>query len=108
MQRRNKFHAIKTVVDGITFDSKREAKRYQDLKLLQRAGEIQDLVVDKASLRYKLEVNGVLIGKYTGDFGYTEKGVRILEDVKGVRTRDYILRKKLMKALYGIDIKEIN
>ena len=71
--------------------------------MLEKAGEIQIIELHP---KYKLVVNGVLIGRYTADFMYYENGCTIVEDVKGVKTRDYILRKKLMKALYGIEIRE--
>jgi len=103
MARRNKYNAKKTEIDGFVFDSKKEAQRYQDLMLLERAGEIEVIEIHPF---WKLVVNGVLIGRYTADFMYRENGAVVVEDVKGVRTRDYVLRKKLMKALYGIEIRE--
>jgi len=102
----NKYHAKKTVVDGITFDSKREAARYRALKTLERAGEIANLVL---KVRYPLVVNGVKIGRYTSDFEYEENGQHVVEDVKSPATkkaRDYRLRKLLMLALHGITIRE--
>ena len=103
MSGRNKYNARKVEIDGYIFDSKKEAKRYQELCLLERAGEIEIIEIHP---RWKLVVNGVLIGRYTADFMYKDNGKMVVEDVKGVRTRDYVLRKKLMKALYGIEIKE--
>lgn len=101
----SKYGARKVEIDGILFDSRAEARRYQDLKLLQQAGEISGLELQP---KYPLVVNGVKIGLYTADFKYTDcsNGLEIVEDVKGMRTRDYVLRKKLVKALYGIDILE--
>lgn len=105
-QKRNKYGARKTVIDGIVFDSIKEARRYQDLKILERAGQIADL---RLKVRYDLVVNQVKIGRYTSDFEYLENGRRVVEDVKSPATkkaRDYGLRKKLMLALFGISIRE--
>lgn len=103
---RTKYNAVPTEVDGIRFDSKKEAKRYQDLKLLQRAGEISNLVCDKAILTWKLAVNGFPVCKYEADFSYIEKGHAVIEDCKGMKTAMYRLKKKLMFAIYGIQIRE--
>lgn len=102
--RRNKYSAIRTTVDGITFDSKAEAGFYQQLRLRQAAGEISDLELQP---RYDLIVNGIRIGRYTGDFRYVEGGKTIVADAKGIASRDYVLRKKLMLALHGIEILEL-
>lgn len=103
---RNKYNAKKTVIDGIAFDSKAEATRYGELKLLERAGVIKDLEVHP---KYKLDVNGIRICTYTADFEYIENGEKTTEDVKSraTITYSYKLKKKLMKAIYGIDIVEI-
>lgn len=103
-KRANKFGAKRTPVDGHTFDSKAEAKRYSELKLLQRAKEIWGLLYQR---RYELMVNGIHICTYVADFTYYEGKKFVCEDVKGARTRDYIIKKKLMKAIYGIDVVEI-
>lgn len=103
----NKFGAVQTQADGYTFDSKREAARYQELKYLVLAGEIVNgtLLVHR---RYSLVVSGILIGHYEADFSYTEKdGSRIVEDVKGVKTQVYRLKAKLMLAIHGITISEV-
>jgi hypothetical protein len=100
---RNKYRAVKTVVDGIKFDSKKEAARYQQLKLLERAGEIMELTLQP---RFDLIVNGVKCGFYKADFQYLEVGKYVVEDVKGMKTPVYNLKKKLVKAIYGIDIFE--
>jgi len=102
--KRNKYNAKRVEADGYVFDSKLEAARYFDLIILEKVGEIQDLCIHP---KYKLEVNGVLIGRYTADFEYMQDGKLVVEDVKGVRTRDFVLRKKLMLALHGIDVKEV-
>ena len=104
----NKYRAKKTVIDGITFDSKKEAARYCQLKILERAGQITGLVWDKKAMHYPLAVNGLKIGVYTPDFEYVDvlTGQKVTEDCKGICTRDYLLRKKLMKAIHGIEILE--
>ena len=101
----NKYHARKTTVDGITFDSAAEARRYMDLRLLERAREIGDL---QRQVRFDFVLHGIKIGTYVADFTYTDAATRarVVEDVKGVRTPVYVLKKKLMKALHGIEISE--
>jgi hypothetical protein len=90
----------------VRFASKREANRYSELKLLQKAGVLDSLVLQQS---FPLEVNGVLIGRYVADFHYfdCEKKEVVTEDAKGVKTPVYKLKKKLMKALYGIEIREV-
>ena len=99
----SKFNNQKTVVDNITFDSGKEAARYQDLKLLLKAGEISDLELQPT---YVMIVNKQKICSYRADFRYKENGKQITEDVKGVRTSLYRLKKKLLKACYGIEVCE--
>ena len=103
--KRSKYNAKKTYVDGIKFDSKAEARRYSELKLLLKAGEISHLELQP---RYDLVVNDVKLGFYKADFRYVELASNeiIVEDVKGVKTPIYNLKKKLMKAIYGIEILE--
>lgn len=100
-----KYHAIKTTIDGITFASKKEATRYQELKLLQQVGEIELVRLQPV---YTLRVNDIDICKYIADFLYYDKTKNkfVTEDVKGVKTPVYRLKKKLMKAIYNIDIYE--
>jgi len=101
----NKYHNKKTTIDGIVFASKREANRYLELKLLELVKEISKL---ELQVPYVLSVNGEKICRYIADFEYMDKrGNVITEDVKGVKTAVYQLKKKLMKAIYGIDILEI-
>jgi hypothetical protein len=101
----NKSHAKKTTVDNITFDSRREANRYLVLRSMQDAGEIHALTLQP---RWDLIVNRVKIGRYTADFEYmTAAGEYVVEDSKGIKTRDYLLRKKLMLALYKIAVREV-
>lgn len=105
--RRSKYRAKPTVVDGIRFASKKEAKRYEILVLLARAGEIADLELQP---RYPLRVNGFLVTTYVADFRYRERRdgqwVKVVEDVKGFRTREYNIKRKLMRAIHDIRIRE--
>jgi len=104
--KQSKYHNIKTVIDGITFASKKEAGRYQDLKLLLKAGEITDLVLQP---KFPLVVNGHKIGSYIADFQYKANGETVVEDVKSEATKTpvYRLKKRLMKALLNVEIKEV-
>ena len=103
--RTHKYNAKKTVVDNITFDSAKEAKRYSELKLLEKAGEIIDL---KLQPKFPLMVARKKIGEYWADFQYkTMYGDVIIEDTKGYRTDIYKLKKKIVEAIYGITITEI-
>lgn len=107
----SKYHARKTVVDGITFDSRREAKRYGELKLLERAGAIKGL---RRQVRYELIPAFDAGGKhyrptsYVADFVYTDvkSGKEIVEDVKGVRTDVYRLKSKMFAHKFGVAILE--
>ena len=105
--RKNKYGNKKTLVDGILFDSKLESKRWCELILLQRAGEISEL--DRQT-KFILEINNVRIGTYVADFTYMENGARVVEDTKSPPTAkkpDYIMKKRLMLALAGIEIVEV-
>lgn len=99
-----KYGNRKTVVDGITFASAKEARRAGELKLMQRAGEITDLELQP---RFKLEVNGQLVTTYTADFRYrTKAGAVVIEEVKSPATakeRSYRMAMRLLKALTGIE-----
>ena len=107
-----KYGNKKTVVDGITFDSKKEATRFAELKLLQRAGEIFDL---QRQVPFTLIPKQVRDGKtierpcvYKADFVYKDKdGTEIVEDTKGMKTKEYIIKRKLMLWQFGIVVKEV-
>jgi hypothetical protein len=126
--RENKYHNQKVIAsDGKVFDSKKEAGRYQQLLLLQRAGEICDLRLQvpfelipnqyETYERYgkrgqRLKGGKRLLEKkveYIADFVYkdTHTGVEYVEDTKGVRTPDYVIKRKLMLHVHGIRIREI-
>jgi hypothetical protein len=109
----SKYHSKKITRDGITFDSKKEYERFRELKLLEQAGKIVDL---------KRQVEFVLLPsqrdpktkkvierpcKYIADFAYYRQGEYIVEDTKGFRTADYIIKRKLMLWVHGIRIKEL-
>lgn len=101
----SKYGAIRTEIDGRTFASKAEAGRFAELKLMERGGNISGL---ECQPKYPLVVNGVKVATYVADFRYfDEDGRVIVEDVKGVRTDVYKLKAKLVKALHGIDIVEV-
>lgn len=100
-----KYHNSKTVIDGIRFDSKKEAKRYLELKIFEKAGAIKDL---RRQVPYVL-INKSRYGraiKYVADFVYYEDNKLVVEDVKGVRTPVYKLKKRIMAEVYGIEVKE--
>ena len=116
---RHKYHAVATWVDGIKFPSKAEARRYQHLRLLERAGAIRGLEVQPC---YLLEAvnpsNGEVtpVGVYRADFRYQEiqqpldgspRSRTVVEDVKGMRTVVYRLKKRMVEGQYGIQIQEI-
>lgn len=121
IQTPNKYAAVKMTVDGITFDSRKEARRYTELKLLERTGKITDL---QRQVKFKLipaqyeqspevYIRGPKKGQhkqgkcieqpvaYVADFVYVENGRKIIEDTKGVRTKDYIIKRKLVRWIYG-------
>lgn len=106
--KRSKYGSVKTVVDGITFHSKKEAARWMQLRLLERAGEIVDL---EHQVKYPLVVNGQLVCSYICDFRYAWKhgGGQVVEDVKSgpTKTREYRIKRKLMKAIHQVEIQEV-
>lgn len=100
-----KYKNVKVTLDGLNFDSKAEAARYVELKQMQAGGLISGLQCQET---FALAIDGALICKYRADFSYTDgAGQRVVEDVKGVRTQVYLLKKKLMKILLGIAVQEI-
>lgn len=101
----SKYGNKKTEVDGIKFDSAKEAKRYSELKLLLKAGKIRLLELQK---EYELNQGGTHSLKYVADFEYTdsETGERITEDCKGFKTATYKKKNRLMKKIYNIIIFE--
>jgi hypothetical protein len=125
----NKYHNIKTkTFSGQVYDSRKEARRSMELKLLQRAGEIKDLreqvkyvlipaqyeTIERYSKDGKRLKDGLKLVErecsYVADFVYTDvkTGNTVVEDTKGVRTKEYIIKRKLMLYVLGIRIKEID
>lgn len=101
---RSKYKAQRTTVDGMTFDSKKEAARWGELRMLSAGGQITGLL---RQVEYPLVVEGQLITTYRADFRYVDaSGETVVEDTKGVLTPVYRLKKKLMAAIYGIAIRE--
>jgi hypothetical protein len=118
----NKYHAKKVVANGIVYDSRKEARRHVQLLDMERNGEITDL---QRQVKFVLipaqrepdtigPRGGVKKGKllehecaYIADFVYEANGERVVEDTKGVRTKDYIIKRKLMLFMHGIHIREV-
>lgn len=125
---KNKLHAQKTTIDGIIFDSKHEANRYCELKLLQRAGKISDL---KLQVPYELippqyETETVIMKsgkekekqvliergvKYLADFEYYKDGKKVVEDAKGYKGGatygEFVLKRKMMLYFHGVKVVEV-
>jgi hypothetical protein len=102
-----KYHAQPVTVDGIRFASKREARRWEELKVLERAGQIKHLERQPPILLHA--PGGIVVGKYLADFRYfdCEKNRTIVEDSKGVRTAIYRWKARHVTAEYGITIQEV-
>ena len=124
MKKINKYHAKKVTVNGITFDSQREARRYKELLLLERAGKISalqrqarfTLIPTQREFSCEIGKNGCFKkGKvlerpviYVADFVYeNEQGAQVVEDTKGMKTPEYIIKRKLMLERWGIRIREV-
>ena len=107
----SKYGNRKVIHDGIEFDSVKEAHRYCELKLMQRAGVISDLQLQVPfELIPTQRIDGKLAEKavnYVADFVYKQNGVQVVEDTKGVRTKEYIIKRKLMLWVHGIRIREV-
>ena len=108
-----KYGNKKITTDDGTFDSKKEWKRWEELKLLRRAGEISNLYrqVPYGLIPKQRDDTGKVIERevtYVADFTYvTKDGEHVVEDAKGMRTKDYILKRKMMLYFHGIRIKEV-
>lgn len=107
----SKYGNKRTQVDGYTFDSLAEARRYGELRLMEKAGEIRDLQVHPVFDLTCPTESGVRgrVAAYEADFVYIDNRIncQVVEDVKGVRTAMYRLKKKWLKLEYGIEIVEI-
>ena len=117
-----KYHNKKILIDGQLFDSKKEGYRYRELRFLEKTGQITNL---QRQVKYTLipaqrepdtigKRGGVIKGKlierevsYIADFVYRENGELVVEDTKGIKTKDYIIKRKLMLYVHRIRIKEI-
>lgn len=127
---KSKYGNYKIQRDGLTFDSVKEYKRFRELTLLERAGEIQDLrrqveyelipaqyeeiptgeIYKRGDRKGQPKMKRVCIEKsvsYVADFVYTENGQTVVEDTKGFKTKDYIVKRKLMLWVHKIKIKEV-
>ena len=119
---RQKYGSRKVEIDGHVFDSKKEATRYCQLVVMQKAGRISGLELQKpfelipaqrepsTMTKTGKEKKGRVIEKavrYVADFVYTKDGMTVVEDTKGFRTAEYVIKRKLMLYVYGIRIKEI-
>lgn len=108
---RSKYGAKKATAQGITFDSKKEANRYRELVLLERAGRLSNLQMQvKFELIPSQRIDGKVAERactYVADFVYIQDGKQVVEDTKGFKTKDYIIKRKLMLWVHGIRIKEV-
>lgn len=107
----NKYRNKKVILDGIEFDSRKEAQRWFELRMLERAKQITNL---QRQVKFVLIPSQKIDGKtverecaYIADFVYYEDGKLVVEDTKGFRTDAYIIKRKLMLERYGIRIQEI-
>lgn len=109
MTSRSKYHAKPVQANGQRFDSRKEYRRWCELKTLERAGVISDL---ERQVKYTLVPAQRDCGKairavcYIADFRYTQNGSEVVEDCKGYRTEVYKLKKKLMLWVHGVSIRE--
>lgn len=119
---KNKYHSRKITRDGMTFDSIKEYKRWCELSMLEKAGAITELdrqvkftlipaqYEPKWLPKLKQIGNGQCIERecsYVADFVYKEDGLTVVEDTKGFKTKDYIIKRKLMLWVHGIRIQEV-
>lgn len=112
----SKYKNRKVVVDGIKFDSRKEARRYQELKLLERSGEIKDLILQPKftlieGVKFSTDKRAKPAIRYYADFAYidTATGKRVIEDVKSPITREkheYKMKRHMMLAIHGIEVVE--
>ena len=122
---RSKYRSKKITVNGILFDSKKEARRYSELRLLEKAGAISGLELQKTyeliPAQYEYYERYGKLGRrlkdgkrciersvvYIADFVYQQNGKTVVEDTKGIKTKEYILKRKMMLYFHGIKIKEV-
>ena len=106
----SKYRNHKITVNGIVYDSKKEARRHAELLLMERAGAIKNL---ERQVKYVLipsqKIDGKVVERelaYKADFRYTQNGKTVVEDVKGFKTPEYKIKRKLMLYIHGVRIKE--
>ena len=119
---RSKYGAKKVEYNGMVFDSKRECRRYKELQILQQIGAISELRTQVKFVLIPAQREADTVGKrggiikgnlierevsYIADFVYVENNKTVVEDAKGMRTPEYILKRKMMLYFYGIRIKEV-
>ena len=122
MRTARKYGNKKVRYQGQVFDSRKETRRFAELSLLEKAGKITDLQTQVKFVLIPAQREPDTVGKrggikrgkviekecsYYADFVYKENGETVVEDTKGFRTKDYIIKRKLMLFVYGIRIKEI-
>lgn len=107
----NKYHSKRIVIDGEAFDSAKEYRRWCELKFLKKAGQIKDLKrqVEFVLIPAQYENGKCLERKcsYFADFTYIQNGKLVVEDTKGFKTKDYIIKRKMMLHFHGIRISEV-
>ena len=118
----SKYRSKKIEVDGMTFDSRKEYRRWCELSLLERAGKITQLERQAKFVLIPSQYEPCVVGKrggvkrgklierecsYIADFAYMQSGEYVVEDTKGFKTKDYIIKRKLMLFIHGIRVKEI-
>ena len=108
---RSKYNSSKITIGGNTFDSQKEYRRFCELSLLEKVGKVTDL---QRQVKFELipaqRIDGKVVERscnYVADFVYTENGKRVVEDTKGYKTKDYIIKRKLMLYVHGIRIREV-
>lgn len=113
--KKNKYRNKKATVDGIRFDSIKEARRYSELKMMEKAGEISGLELQKKFVLLPSQYSEIG-GKrkcierecaYIADFVYYQDGKMVVEDAKGFKTPEYIIKRKLMLFIHGIRVQEV-
>lgn len=107
----SKYYSRKVTMNGVVYDSKKEANRWCELSLLAKAGKITNL---QRQVKYELipaqRIDGKVVERactYVADFVYERDGKLVVEDTKGFKTKDYIIKRKLLLYLHNIRIKEI-
>lgn len=108
--KQGKYRSKKVVMQGEVFDSQKEYSRYRDLILYEKGGLISALqrqVAFELIPKQKGNTRNERAVNYIADFVYEEGGETVVEDVKGIRTKDYIIKRKLMLLVHGIEIKEV-